>query len=66
MFRVQGIPMVYAVVGGQPVDAFTGVVPEAGAFAPSPAAKLRVAPAVGAASRAPVELARVDRAVARQ
>jgi putative thioredoxin len=27
-FRVQGIPMVYAVVGGQPVDAFTGVVPE--------------------------------------
>src|SRR5439155_1124661 len=23
-----GIPMVYAVVGGQPVDAFTGVVPE--------------------------------------
>jgi putative thioredoxin len=28
-FRVQGIPMVYAVVGGQPVDAFTGVVPEA-------------------------------------
>jgi putative thioredoxin len=29
MFRVQGIPMVYAVVGGQPVDAFTGVMPEA-------------------------------------
>jgi putative thioredoxin len=29
MFRVQGIPMVYAIVGGQPVDAFTGVVPEA-------------------------------------
>jgi putative thioredoxin len=28
-FRVQGIPMVYAVAGGQPVDAFTGVVPEA-------------------------------------
>src|SRR5690606_11089358 len=28
MFRVQGIPMVYAVVGGQPVDAFTGAVPE--------------------------------------
>jgi putative thioredoxin len=28
MFRVQGIPMVFAVVGGQPVDAFTGVVPE--------------------------------------
>ncbi len=28
-FRVQGIPMVYAVVDGQPVDAFTGVVPEA-------------------------------------
>src|SRR3954468_22213342 len=29
MFRVQGIPLVYAVVGGQPVDAFNGVVPEA-------------------------------------
>jgi putative thioredoxin len=29
MFRVQGIPMVYAIVGGQPLDAFTGVVPEA-------------------------------------
>ncbi|WP_344079412.1 tetratricopeptide repeat protein [Luedemannella helvata] len=28
-FRVQGIPMVYAVLGGQPVDAFSGVVPEA-------------------------------------
>src|SRR5262245_37971656 len=28
-FRVQGIPMVFAVVNGQPVDAFTGVVPEA-------------------------------------
>lgn len=28
MFRVQGIPMVFAVVGGQPLDAFTGVVPE--------------------------------------
>ena len=28
-FRVQGIPMVFAVVGGQPVDAFTGVMPEA-------------------------------------
>src|SRR5947199_10124597 len=28
MFRVQGIPMVFAVVGGQPVDAFTGVIPE--------------------------------------
>jgi putative thioredoxin len=27
--RVQSIPMVYAVVGGQPVDTFTGVVPEA-------------------------------------
>jgi putative thioredoxin len=27
-FRVQGIPMVFAVVNGQPVDAFTGVVPE--------------------------------------
>jgi putative thioredoxin len=29
MFRVQGIPMVFAIVGGQPVDAFSGVVPEA-------------------------------------
>ncbi|HEX6497715.1 MAG TPA: tetratricopeptide repeat protein [Micromonosporaceae bacterium] len=28
MFRVQSIPMVYAVVGGQPIDAFAGVVPE--------------------------------------
>ncbi|MGW0431087.1 tetratricopeptide repeat protein [Micromonospora sp. NPDC003197] len=28
MFRVQSIPTVYAVVGGQPVDAFSGVVPE--------------------------------------
>lgn len=28
MFRVQGIPMVYAVIAGQPVDAFAGVVPE--------------------------------------
>ncbi|MCW2506223.1 MAG: co-chaperone YbbN [Actinomycetia bacterium] len=28
-FRVQSIPMVIAVVGGQPVDAFAGVVPEA-------------------------------------
>lgn len=28
-FRVQGIPMVFAVVGGQPIDAFSGVVPEA-------------------------------------
>ena len=28
MFRVQGIPLVYAIVGGQPVDAFNGVVPE--------------------------------------
>jgi putative thioredoxin len=28
-FRVQSIPTVYAVVGGQPVDGFTGVIPEA-------------------------------------
>jgi putative thioredoxin len=28
MFRVQGIPMVFAIVGGQPIDAFSGVVPE--------------------------------------
>src|SRR3954469_24961634 len=27
-FRVQSIPMVFAVVGGQPVNAFTGVIPE--------------------------------------
>src|SRR6266542_2657110 len=26
MFRVQGIPLVYAIVGGQPIDAFTGVI----------------------------------------
>ncbi|HEX5540812.1 MAG TPA: tetratricopeptide repeat protein [Micromonospora sp.] len=29
MFRIQSIPMVYAVVGGQPIDAFAGVIPEA-------------------------------------
>ncbi|WDZ84985.1 tetratricopeptide repeat protein [Micromonospora cathayae] len=29
MFQIQSIPMVYAVVGGRPVDAFAGVVPEA-------------------------------------
>ncbi|MBT8225946.1 MAG: tetratricopeptide repeat protein [Dactylosporangium sp.] len=28
MFRVQGIPLVYAIAGGQPIDAFNGVVPE--------------------------------------
>lgn len=28
-FRVQSIPMVVAVAGGQPIDAFTGAVPEA-------------------------------------
>ncbi len=28
IFQVQSIPMVYAVVGGRPVDAFAGVVPE--------------------------------------
>lgn len=28
MFRIQGIPLVYAIVGGQPVDAFSGVIPE--------------------------------------
>ncbi|MQA25262.1 MAG: thioredoxin [Micromonosporaceae bacterium] len=27
-FRVQSIPTVYAVIGGQPVDAFMGVIPE--------------------------------------
>ncbi len=27
-FRVQSIPLVYAVIGGQPVDAFNGVIPE--------------------------------------
>ncbi|GLY03638.1 MULTISPECIES: tetratricopeptide repeat protein [Actinoplanes] len=29
VFRVQGIPMVLAVIGGQPVEGFTGVLPEA-------------------------------------
>jgi putative thioredoxin len=28
MFRLQAVPTVYAVVGGQPVDAFNGVIPE--------------------------------------
>jgi putative thioredoxin len=28
MFRIQSIPTVYAVIGGQPVDAFNGVIPE--------------------------------------
>src|SRR5690242_12573570 len=28
-FQVQGIPMVFAVVGGRPLTAFTGVIPEA-------------------------------------
>jgi putative thioredoxin len=28
MFRVQGIPLVYAIVDGQPIDAFNGVIPE--------------------------------------
>ena len=28
MFRVQSIPMVYAVINGQPVDGFAGVIPE--------------------------------------
>ncbi|QSB15947.1 tetratricopeptide repeat protein [Natronosporangium hydrolyticum] len=55
MFRVQGIPMVYAVVNGQPLDAFSGVVPEAqlrqwldavlkagGGAAPEPAADPRL------------------------
>ncbi|GIF03058.1 tetratricopeptide repeat protein [Actinoplanes siamensis] len=28
VFRVQGIPMVSAVIGGQPVEGFTGVLPE--------------------------------------
>jgi putative thioredoxin len=28
MFRLQAVPTVYAVVGGQPVDAFDGVLPE--------------------------------------
>ena len=28
MFRVQSIPLVYAIVGGQPVDAFNGLIPE--------------------------------------
>ena len=28
MFRIQAIPTVYAVIGGQPVDAFNGAIPE--------------------------------------
>ena len=28
MLRVQSVPIVYAIIGGQPVDAFNGVVPE--------------------------------------
>ena len=58
MFRVQGIPMVYAVIGGQPVDAFSGVVPEA---------QLRqwidaVLKAAGGAAGAPAEDPRLDEA----
>ena len=29
MFRIQGIPLVVAIVAGQPLDAFNGVIPEA-------------------------------------
>ena len=28
MLRVQSVPMVYAIIGGQPVDAFNGAIPE--------------------------------------
>ncbi len=28
MLQVQSVPMVYAIIGGRPVDAFTGAIPE--------------------------------------
>jgi putative thioredoxin len=58
MFRVQGIPMVFAVVGGQPVDAFTGVVPEA-QLRPWIAALLKAAGVEGAAAVVPEDPALV-------
>src|SRR6476660_3409054 len=52
MFQVQGIPMVYAVVGGRPVDAFSGVVPES-QLRPWIANILEAAGVAGAAGEAP-------------
>jgi putative thioredoxin len=62
MFRVQGIPMVFAVIGGQPVDAFTGVVPEA-QLRPWIDAVLKAAGGAPAASEDPA-LAAADDALA--
>jgi putative thioredoxin len=59
MFRVQGIPMVFAVVGGQPVDAFTGVVPEA-QLRPWIAAVLKAGGANGAIPEDPALIAADD------
>jgi len=59
MFRVQGIPMVFAVVGGQPVDAFTGVVPEA-QLRPWIAAVLKAGGAADAIPEDPALLAADD------
>jgi putative thioredoxin len=59
MFRVQGIPMVFAVVGGQPVDAFTGVVPEA-QLRPWIAAVLKAGGVAGAIPEDPALLAADD------
>jgi Thioredoxin domain-containing protein len=62
MFRVQGIPMVFAIVGGQPIDAFTGVVPES-QLRPWIAAVLKAA---GVAAPAPEDpaMAAADEALA--
>jgi putative thioredoxin len=59
MFRVQGIPMVFAVIGGQPVDAFTGVVPEA-QLRPWLEAVLKAAGVAGAVPEDPALLAADD------
>jgi len=58
-FRVQGIPMVVAVVGGQPVDAFTGVVPES-QLRPWIDALLKAGGAAAPASEDPALLAADD------
>ncbi len=58
-FRVQGIPMVFAVVGGQPVDAFTGVVPEA-QLRPWIEAVLKASSAAGPETEDPALLAADD------
>jgi putative thioredoxin len=62
-FRVQGIPMVFAVVGGQPVDAFTGVIPES-QLRPWIDAVLNTAGAEVAATEDPTLLAADDALVA--